>query len=98
MTANEIRNRALDGAFLAPLAVTLCIYGQTVVVELATVPDHAARLAYALKVFADPEGYAKKLAFALATVPEISNVTGQVSDATLLAVVTSAWGVLMQVP
>ncbi len=99
MTADDIRNRALDGGFRAKLAATLCLTAQDVVVESGATPNHTDRMTYALKVFANPEGEAAKLAFAIATVAAIQAVpVGVVPDATLKTVVDAAWNILRQVP
>lgn len=98
MKATEVRNLSLDSEFLAQLSVTLCIVGQDVVAESAATTNHAERLAFALKVFAEPEAWARKLAFAIGTVQSIRDgAVGAIPDATLRTIVTAAWNVLRQV-
>ena len=104
MTAKDIRNRSLDGAFLAQLGATLVLVGIDVLSEVGTTPNHAERLTYAYKVFGQPEAEATKLVFAIACLQSIQDVAKvndadwSVPDATLKTAVAGAWNTLRQVP
>lgn len=71
------------GPVLNRAVVAVAVSAQKILVELDTTLNHAARLAWARKALADPQGMVKKMSYALAADAVVSAKATATTDAEL---------------